>query len=74
MSKRFNKCIFQRIYWPTSKELISKKLELVVSYTEVQFVVELRANTHAVPVQVRVASRVSCSLCSFSAEKPSSDK
>jgi hypothetical protein len=45
--------------------VINKKLELVVSYTKVQFVVELRTNTHAFPVQVRVVSRSSCSLCSL---------
>jgi hypothetical protein len=64
MFKSFNKFIFQKIYWLTIKEFsISEKLELVVSYTEVQFVVELRTNTHAFPVQVRVVPRISCSLC-----------
>jgi hypothetical protein len=38
----------------SKSSVISEKLVLVVSYTKVQFVVELRTNTHAFPVQVRV--------------------
>jgi hypothetical protein len=49
----------------TKSCVIREKLELVVSYAKVQFVVELRTNTHAYPVQVREVSRVSCSSCSL---------
>jgi hypothetical protein len=44
----------------SKSSVISEKLEVVVCYTKVQFVVELRTNAHAFPVQVRVISRVSC--------------
>jgi hypothetical protein len=54
----------------SKSSVISEKLELVVSYTKVQFVVELKTNTHAFPVQVREVSRVSCSLCSLVPKSP----
>jgi hypothetical protein len=50
--------------------VIIEKFELVVSYIKVQFVVELRTNTHAFPVQVREVSRVSCSLSSLMPKSP----
>lgn len=42
--------------------VISDKLQLEASYTKVEFVVELKTNTYAFPVQVRV-SHTSCFLC-----------
>jgi hypothetical protein len=64
MFKSFTKFIFQMIYWLTIKEF-SEKLELVVSYTKVQFVVELRAFS----VQVREVTCISCS-CSLVPKSP----
>jgi hypothetical protein len=58
------------IGFQSKSSVISEKLEFVVSYTKVQFVVELRTNTHVFPVQVRVVSRVSCSLCSLVPKSP----
>jgi hypothetical protein len=54
----------------SKSSVISEKLELVVSYTKVQFVVKLRTNTHAFPVQVREVPRISCSLCSLMPKSP----
>jgi hypothetical protein len=54
----------------SKSSVISEKLKFVVSYTKVQSVVELRTNTHAFPLQVRVVSRVSCSLCSLVPKSP----
>jgi hypothetical protein len=71
MFKIFNKFIFQRIYCLQSKSSVNiEKFELVVSYTKVQFVVELRTKTHAFPIQVREISRVSCSSCSLVPKSP----
>jgi hypothetical protein len=50
----------------SKSSVISEKLEVVVSCTKVQFVVELRA----FPVQVREVTRISCSLCSLVPKSP----